>query len=580
MPDKVIARYANVTADDVLAKRQEMKLFPTYKYVDTCAAEFEAHTPYYYSAYAMEDEVVPRGENSVIVLGSGPIRIGQGVEFDYCSVHSSWALRKAGKQSIIINNNPETVSTDFDTSDSLYFEPLTVEDVMEVIRKENPIGVIAQFGGQTAINLAGPLAERGVKILGTSVDSIDMAEDRERFDALLAELGIPRPVGALVTSHEEALAAAQRLSYPLIVRPSYVLGGRAMEIVYNDQELDVYMKEAVVASKDHPVLIDRYMVGMEVEVDAIADGEDVCIPGIMEQIERAGVHSGDSIAVYPAQHLSEEITNQIVDYTQRIARGLNVKGIVNIQYIVANGELNVIEVNPRSSRTVPFISKVTGINMIEYATRIALGETIKSMGLPTGLVPAKDYVAVKAPVFSFSKMGLVEIALGPEMKSTGEVMGIGRTYSEALFKAIHGANMRIPEKGHILMTVADRDKEEAARLAKGFIDLGYHIQATGGTGKYFEEHGIPCVIVNKIHEGENNCADLIRRGEVDLMLNTLTYGKRPEREGFQLRRLAVEMGTPCLTSLDTAREVLRVVAGRANEEIKIEVEALQDFEME
>lgn len=580
MPDKVIARYANVTADDVLAKRQDMKLFPTYKYVDTCAAEFEAHTPYYYSAYAMEDEVVPRGENSVIVLGSGPIRIGQGVEFDYCSVHSSWALRKAGKQSIIINNNPETVSTDFDTSDSLYFEPLTVEDVMEVIRKENPIGVIAQFGGQTAINLAGPLAERGVKILGTSVDSIDMAEDRERFDELLAELGIPRPVGALVTSHEEALAAAQRLSYPLIVRPSYVLGGRAMEIVYNDKELDVYMKEAVVASKDHPVLIDRYMVGMEVEVDAIADGEDVCIPGIMEQIERAGVHSGDSIAVYPAQHLSEEITNQIVDYTQRIARGLNVKGIVNIQYIVANGELNVIEVNPRSSRTVPFISKVTGINMIEYATRIALGETIKSMGLPTGLVPAKDYVAVKAPVFSFSKMGLVEIALGPEMKSTGEVMGIGRTYSEGLFKAIHGANMRIPEKGHILMTVADRDKEEAARLAKGFIDLGYHIQATGGTGKYFEEHGIPCVIVNKIHEGQNNCADLIRRGEVDLMLNTLTYGKRPEREGFQLRRLAVEMGTPCLTSLDTAREVLRVVAGRANEEIKIEVEALQDFEME
>lgn len=580
MPDKVIARYANVTADDVLAKRQDMKLFPTYKYVDTCAAEFEAHTPYYYSAYAMEDEVVPRGENSVIVLGSGPIRIGQGVEFDYCSVHSSWALRKAGKQSIIINNNPETVSTDFDTSDSLYFEPLTVEDVMEVIRKENPIGVIAQFGGQTAINLAGPLAERGVKILGTSVDSIDMAEDRERFDELLAELSIPRPVGALVTSHEEALAAAQRLSYPLIVRPSYVLGGRAMEIVYNDKELDVYMKEAVVASKDHPVLIDRYMVGMEVEVDAIADGEDVCIPGIMEQIERAGVHSGDSIAVYPAQHLSEEITNQIVDYTQRIARGLNVKGIVNIQYIVANGELNVIEVNPRSSRTVPFISKVTGINMIEYATRIALGETIKSMGLPTGLVPAKDYVAVKAPVFSFSKMGLVEIALGPEMKSTGEVMGIGRTYSEALFKAIHGANMRIPEKGHILMTVADRDKEEAARLAKGFIDLGYHIQATGGTGKYFEEHGIPCVIVNKIHEGQNNCADLIRRGEVDLMLNTLTYGKRPEREGFQLRRLAVEMGTPCLTSLDTAREVLRVVAGRANEEIKIEVEALQDFEME
>ena len=579
-PDKVIARYANCSPEDVLAKRNELNNHPTYKYVDTCAAEFEAHTPYYYSAYATEDEVVPRGENSVIVLGSGPIRIGQGVEFDYCSVHSSWALRKAGMKSIIINNNPETVSTDFDTSDSLYFEPLTVDDVMEIIRKENPVGVIAQFGGQTAINLAGPLAERGVNILGTSVDSIDMAEDRERFDALLAQLEIPRPVGALVTSDEEALEAAKRLQYPLIVRPSYVLGGRAMEIVYNDQELDRYMKEAVVASKDHPVLIDRYMVGMEVEVDAISDGIDVCIPGIMEQIERAGVHSGDSIAVYPAQHLTEELTEQIVDYTRRIAIGLNVKGVLNIQYIVVNGELHVIEVNPRSSRTVPFISKVTGINMVEYATRIALGETLESLGLPTGLVPARPHVAVKAPVFSFSKMGLVEIALGPEMKSTGEVMGIGRTYADALFKAIHGANMRIPDKGNILMTVADRDKEEAVRLAKGFIDLGYHIMATGGTGRYFTEHGVDCTVVNKISEGNPNCADFIREGKVDLMLNTLTYGKKPEREGFQLRRLAVEMGVPCLTSLDTAREVLHVVASRATAGDVITVDAVQDYEME
>ena len=579
-PDKVIARYANCSPEDVLAKRNELNIHPTYKYVDTCAAEFEAHTPYYYSAYATEDEVVPRGENSVIVLGSGPIRIGQGVEFDYCSVHSSWALRKAGMKSIIINNNPETVSTDFDTSDSLYFEPLTVDDVMEIIRKENPVGVIAQFGGQTAINLAGPLAERGVKILGTSVDSIDMAEDRERFDELLAKLEIPRPVGALVTSDEEALEAAKRLQYPLIVRPSYVLGGRAMEIVYNDQELDRYMKEAVVASKDHPVLIDRYMVGMEVEVDAISDGIDVCIPGIMEQVERAGVHSGDSIAVYPAQHLSDELTEQIVDYTRRIAKGLNVKGVLNIQYIVVNGELHVIEVNPRSSRTVPFISKVTGINMVEYATRIALGETLESLGLPTGLVPARPHVAVKAPVFSFSKMGLVEIALGPEMKSTGEVMGIGRTYADALFKAIHGANMRIPDRGNILMTVADRDKEEAARLAKGFIDLGYHIMATGGTGRYFTEHGVNCTVVNKISEGNPNCADFIREGKVDLMLNTLTYGKKPEREGFQLRRLAVEMGVPCLTSLDTAREVLHVVASRATAGDAITVDAVQDYEME
>ena len=579
-PDKVIARYANCSPEDVLAKRNALNIHPTYKYVDTCAAEFEAHTPYYYSAYATEDEVVPRGENSVIVLGSGPIRIGQGVEFDYCSVHSSWALRKAGMKSIIINNNPETVSTDFDTSDSLYFEPLTVDDVMEIIRKENPVGVIAQFGGQTAINLAGPLAERGVNILGTSVDSIDMAEDRERFDELLAKLEIPRPVGALVTSDEEALEAAKRLQYPLIVRPSYVLGGRAMEIVYNDQELDRYMKEAVVASKDHPVLIDRYMVGMEVEVDAISDGIDVCIPGIMEQIERAGVHSGDSIAVYPAQHLTEELTEQIVDYTRRIAIGLNVKGVLNIQYIVVNGELHVIEVNPRSSRTVPFISKVTGINMVEYATRIALGETLESLGLPTGLVPARPHVAVKAPVFSFSKMGLVEIALGPEMKSTGEVMGIGHTYADALFKAIHGANMRIPDKGNILMTVADRDKEEAARLAKGFIDLGYHIMATGGTGRYFTEHGVDCTVVNKISEGNPNCADFIREGKVDLMLNTLTYGKKPEREGFQLRRLAVEMGVPCLTSLDTAREVLHVVASRATAGDVITVDAVQDYEME
>ena len=579
-PDQVIARYANCSAEEVLAKRNEWNIHPTYKYVDTCAAEFEAHTPYYYSAYATEDEVVPRGENSVIVLGSGPIRIGQGVEFDYCSVHSSWALRKAGMKSIIINNNPETVSTDFDTSDSLYFEPLTVDDVMEIIRKEKPVGVIAQFGGQTAINLAGPLAARGVNILGTSVDSIDMAEDRERFDELLAKLEIPRPVGALVTSDEEALEAAKRLQYPLIVRPSYVLGGRAMEIVYNDQELDRYMKEAVVASKDHPVLIDRYMVGMEVEVDAISDGIDVCIPGIMEQVERAGVHSGDSIAVYPAQHLSEELTEQIVDYTRRIAKGLNVKGVLNIQYIVVNGELHVIEVNPRSSRTVPFISKVTGINMVEYATRIALGETLESLGLPTGLVPARPHVAVKAPVFSFSKMGLVEIALGPEMKSTGEVMGIGRTYADALFKAIHGANMRIPDKGNILMTVADRDKEEAARLAKGFIDLGYHIMATGGTGRYFTEHGVDCTVVNKISEGNPNCADFIREGKVDLMLNTLTYGKKPEREGFQLRRLAVEMGVPCLTSLDTAREVLHVVASRATAGDVITVDAVQDYEME
>ncbi len=576
MPDKTIASFVNLTEGEVRARRESMSLYPTYKYVDTCAAEFEAATPYYYSSYATEDEVVPRGDKSVIVLGSGPIRIGQGVEFDYCSVHSAWALRKAGMNSIIVNNNPETVSTDFDTADSLYFEPLTVENVMEVIRKEKPVGVIAQFGGQTAINLAGPLAARGVTILGTSVDSIDMAEDRERFDDLLSELGIPRPVGALVTSHEEALVAATKLHYPLIVRPSYVLGGRAMEIVHTDEELDHYMREAVVASKEHPVLIDRYMLGKEVEVDAIADGADVCIPGIMEQIERAGVHSGDSIAVYPPQDLSQEMKDKIVEYTRRIAIGLQVKGILNIQYIICDGELFVIEVNPRSSRTVPFLSKVTGINMIEYATRIALGDTIETLGLPSGLVPEKPYVAAKAPVFSFSKMGLVEIALGPEMKSTGEVMGIGRTYSEALYKAINGANMRIPEKGSILITVADRDKEEAATLAAGFIDLGYHIIATSGTADYMETLGLPVERVAKIHEGGANCATLVRNGKVDLLLNTLTRGKEPARDGFQLRRLTVEMGVPCLTSLDTAREVLNVVVNRGKDGMN-SVEALQDF---
>jgi len=433
------------------------------------------------------------------------------------------------------------------------------------------------------------MADQGSALMGIGVASGEnraIEAAKKAISSPLLETSIVGAKGVLLNitggpslSLFEAQAAAKNLKYPLIVRPSYVLGGRAMEIVYNDKELDVYMKEAVVASKEHPVLIDRYMVGMEVEVDAISDGTDVCIPGIMEQIERAGVHSGDSMAVYPAQHLSQELINQIVDYTRRIAVGLNVKGVLNIQYIVADGELNVIEVNPRSSRTVPFISKVTGINMVEYATRIALGESLKDLGLPLGLVPNKPYVAVKAPVFSFSKMGLVEIALGPEMKSTGEVMGIGRTYSEALFKAINGANMRIPEDGTILMTVADRDKDEASQLAKGFIELGYHIEATGGTGKYFKEHGIDCKVVNKISEGDDNCADHIRQDKVDLVLNTLTAGKRPEREGFQLRRLAVEMGTPCLTSLDTAREVLRVVANR-KDDANYNVEALQDFELE
>lgn len=576
MPDTAVASYSGETVKDVERLTKKIGLKRDFKMVDTCAAEFEAHTPYYYSSYSGEDEVHPEGKGSIVVFGSGPIRIGQGIEFDYCSVHSSWALRKAGRKSIVINNNPETVSTDFDTSDSLYFEPLTEEDVLAIIDKEQPDGVICQFGGQTAINLATPMAKRGIRIFGSSNESIDMAEDRERFDTLMGQLGIPRPKGCLVESIDEALEKTQELEYPLIVRPSYVLGGRAMQIVYDEKELLQYLKQAVVASHEHPVLIDRYMVGREVEVDAISDSVDVCIPGIMEQIERAGVHSGDSIAVYPPQHLSQEIIDTIEDYTKRIAQAMNVKGIVNIQYIVVDGKLYVIEVNPRASRTVPFMSKITGINMVEYATRIALGETIKGMGLPLGLVPNKNYVAIKAPIFSFSKLGLVEIKLGPEMKSTGEVMGIGHTYQEALYKAVIAANLRVPAGSNILVTVSDRDKEEASRLAEGFVQLGYHVICTAGTGEYFRKKGIPAEIIKKIHEKGENCERYIKAGKVDMVLNTISYGSEIEQEGYDLRRIAVELAIPCLTSLDTAREVLRVMASGGAAD-KQHVEAIQDY---
>lgn len=497
MPDSAIAHFIPEDVKAVTRLKKKLNIHPDYKMVDTCAAEFEAHTPYYYSTCGQEDEVKPQGSNSVVVFGSGPIRIGQGIEFDYCSVHASWALRKAGKKSIVINNNPETVSTDFDTSDALYFEPLTEEDVMEIIEKEKPEGVICQFGGQTAINLATPMARQGVRIIGTSNEGIDLAEDRERFDTLMGQLGIPRPKGCLVESIEEAMEKTKELEYPLIVRPSYVLGGRAMQIVYDEAELRQYLREAVVASHEHPVLIDQYMVGREVEVDAISDGINVCIPGIMEQIERAGVHSGDSFAVYPPQHLSQEIIDTLVKYTKDIACAMNVKGLVNIQFIVVGGKVYVIEVNPRASRTVPFMSKVTGINMVECAVRVALGEPLASLGIPLGLMPPKPYVAIKAPVFSFSKLGLVEIKLGPEMKSTGEVMGIGHTYQEALYKAVVASNLGVPAKGNILITVSDRDKGEASELARGFVEAGYHIICTSGTGAYFREKGIPAEIIKR-----------------------------------------------------------------------------------
>lgn len=576
IPDKVIAKLSDTTIKAVRAMKKKMNLHPDFKMVDTCAAEFEAKTPYYYSTYGSEDEVQPQGNKSVVVFGSGPIRIGQGIEFDYCSVHASWALRKAGHKAIVINNNPETVSTDFDTSDALYFEPLTVDDVMEVIEKEKPEGVICQFGGQTAINLATPMAKRGIRIIGSSNESIDMAEDRERFDTLMGQLGIARPKGCLVESEAEAIEKTQDLDYPLIVRPSYVLGGRAMQIVYDEHELRTYLKEAVVASHEHPVLIDQYMVGREVEIDAISDGIDVCIPGIMEQIERSGVHSGDSFAVYPPQHLSQEIINTLADYTKKIAIAMSVKGLVNIQFIVVNDRVYVIEVNPRASRTVPFMSKITGINMVEYATRIALGESLKDTGLPLGLVPPKDYVAIKAPVFSFSKLGLVEIKLGPEMKSTGEVMGIGHTYEEALYKAVIAANLMIPAGGSILITVSDRDKKETANLARGFVKLGYKLVCTSGTGSYFKSLGIPVEIIKKIHEKGENCEKYLKSGKVDMVLNTISYGSQIEQEGYDLRRIAVELAIPCLTSLDTAKEVLRVMA-EDDTEASHHVESIQEY---
>ena len=576
IPDKVIAKLSDTTIKAVKVMKKKMNLHPDFKMVDTCAAEFEAKTPYYYSTYGSEDEVQPQVNKSVVVFGSGPIRIGQGIEFDYCSVHASWALRKAGHKAIVINNNPETVSTDFDTSDALYFEPLTVDDVMEVIEKEKPEGVICQFGGQTAINLATPMAKRGIRIIGSSNESIDMAEDRERFDTLMGQLGIARPKGCLVESEAEAIEKTQDLDYPLIVRPSYVLGGRAMQIVYDEHELKTYLKEAVVASHEHPVLIDQYMVGREVEIDAISDGIDVCIPGIMEQIERSGVHSGDSFAVYPPQHLSQEIIDTLADYTKKIAIAMSVKGLVNIQFIVVNDRVYVIEVNPRASRTVPFMSKITGINMVEYATRIALGESLKDTGLPLGLVPPKDYVAIKAPVFSFSKLGLVEIKLGPEMKSTGEVMGIGHTYEEALYKAVIAANLMIPAGGSILITVSDRDKKETANLARGFVKLGYKLVCTSGTGSYFKSLGIPVEIIKKIHEKGENCEKYLKSGKVDMVLNTISYGSQIEQEGYDLRRIAVELAIPCLTSLDTAKEVLRVMA-EDDTEASHHVESIQEY---
>ncbi|MDU4178079.1 MAG: carbamoyl-phosphate synthase large subunit [Staphylococcus aureus] len=556
--DKTIAHRFNMTEEEVYQLRMENDIKPVYKMVDTCAAEFESSTPYYYGTYETENESIVTDKEKILVLGSGPIRIGQGVEFDYATVHAVWAIQKAGYEAIIVNNNPETVSTDFSISDKLYFEPLTEEDVMNIINLEKPKGVVVQFGGQTAINLADKLAKHGVKILGTSLENLNRAEDRKEFEALLRKINVPQPQGKTATSPEEALANAAEIGYPVVVRPSYVLGGRAMEIVDNDKELENYMTQAVKASPEHPVLVDRYLTGKEIEVDAICDGETVIIPGIMEHIERAGVHSGDSIAVYPPQTLTEDELATLEDYTIKLAKGLNIIGLINIQFVIAHDGVYVLEVNPRSSRTVPFLSKITDIPMAQLAMRAIIGEKLTDMGYQEGVQPYAEGVFVKAPVFSFNKLKNVDITLGPEMKSTGEVMGKDTTLEKALFKGLTGSGVEVKDHGTVLMTVSDKDKEEVVKLAQCLNEVGYKILATSGTANKLAEYDIPAEVVGKIG-GENDLLTRIQNGDVQIVINTMTKGKEVERDGFQIRRTTVENGIPCLTSLDTANALTNVI---------------------
>lgn len=557
--DVEIARLWQGTEEDVYRLRRKQGLIPVFKMVDTCAGEFEAVTPYFYSSYDREDEGEVSSKPKVVVLGSGPIRIGQGIEFDYCSVHAVLALREAGVESIIINNNPETVSTDFDTADKLYFEPLTLEDVSAVLDKEKPDGVIVQFGGQTAIGLAKPLLERGYRILGTSVEDIDRAEERGIFDQVLQEIEAQRPQGGCASNLEEARIVAQKIGFPLVVRPSYVLGGRAMEIVYEAGELDSVVDRALAEFPGQEVWMDHYLLGREVEVDAISDGENVCVPGIMEHLERAGVHSGDSITVYPPHTLTSEIQKRIVDLTVSLGKSLKIKGLLNIQYVIYRDQVYVLEVNPRSSRTVPFLSKVTGVPIVDLATRVILGSQLPELGMASGLYPVSERIAVKAPVFSFSKLHLVEPSLGPEMKSTGEVMGIDRNYEKALYKALLGTGMSMLAHGTVLVTLADRDKKEGLELVRRFAELGFRILATEGTSKVLRAASLQVENVTKLHQGSTEIVDGIRQGQIQCVLNTTTHGRIQASDGFAIRRAAVEVGIPCFTSLDTAAAWLHVL---------------------
>ena len=564
--DSALARFLGTDENGIRRLREEKKVLPSYKMVDTCSAEFEAVSPYYYSTYGEENEAKPAGKKTVVVLGSGPIRIGQGIEFDYCSVHSVWALKAAGYETVIVNNNPETVSTDFDTSDRLYFEPLTKEDVLNVLNQEQPVGVVVQFGGQTAIKLAKHVVEAGYRLLGTKLEDIDAAEDREIFDALLEELGVARPAGLTVFTEEEAVRAAEELGYPVLVRPSYVLGGQGMEIAYDENNIREYMRIIGRQKQEHPILVDKYMMGKEIEVDAICDGEHILIPGIMEHVERAGVHSGDSISVYPTISLDDKRIAEITDVTERLARALHVVGLMNIQYVVSGDKLYVIEVNPRASRTVPYISKVTGVPVIQLAMDALLGGSIAQAGFGTGLFPRRDIFAVKVPVFSFEKLPKVEVSLGPEMKSTGEVLGISRDYNQAVLKGLIGAGVNVPyDGGKVIMTIADNDKQECLPIGAVLDYLGYDIYATKGTANLLNFNFVAANKVGGFHDEHPNIQDLIESGEVKLIINTPTKGRRPQSDGFQLRRMAVEHRIPCLTSLDTARALVHCLKLRKSD---------------
>jgi len=570
--DSYIANLTNEPLEKILELRKKYPINPVYKIVDTCAGEFEAVTPYYYSTYEEKDDVEVTDGNKVLVIGSGPIRIGQGIEFDYCSVHSVKTLKELGIESIIINNNPETVSTDFDTSDKLYFEPLTKECVLDIIEKEKPLGVIVQFGGQTAINLAATLHAEGVNILGTSVNSIDIAEDRDKFLKLLEELDIPIPEGKTAFSFEEAKQIAKEIGYPVLVRPSYVLGGRAMEIVYDDKTLEEYITMASDISTAHPILIDKYITGREVEVDGICDGNEVLIPGIMEHIERAGVHSGDSIAVYPPRNLSQKVKDTIVDYTIRLSKALKIVGLFNIQFVLDNNEkVYVIEVNPRASRTVPIMSKITGIPMVSVATKLIMGKTLAELGYKNGLAKESEFYAVKAPVFSFAKLTTVDTFLGPEMKSTGEVMGVDKDYYNALYKAFAASGIKIPSGGNVLLSVADRDKEESIEIANKLLSLGFKLFATAGTYKVLSNAALPVDYID-----DRSVLDYIKEDKITLVINTPTRGKIPERKGFVLRRTAMEYSIPCITSLDTINAVLSILE-RLISDNKAEVYSLDEY---